>query len=704
VSGVAEIPPYKRIDPAQLEEIRRLERPTLRIRWWIVLPLAVLLAAAQAALTIRFANSPTEITLTATQISVISFAFLMLLSLGLNPLIRLTGLMEPFNRGEMMTLFAALCVSAGISSYGLVDQLVPLIATPFNTEYATPQSGWNKDITPYLNKALYITDMARIKEYRLGFPSTEGLWGKIPWALWAKPLALWMIFVFAVYGVFYGLAMLLYDTWARREKLIFPLARLPEDLISDESAPAGTICSTLRSGLFWVGFLLVMLLLSYNACCQAGWLRGLTPLTLGFDQSKLQEMLSHSIFKGIADEIGGGMYRVRILILFTAIGISFLIPLEISASIWIYHLVSVFLFLVAIWTAAGATIRSFPSDWLWENNFVTSLGAGGLLAYSAAVLVKMLGERAGTLRQAAAAQGRRLSGAQWAVKLPLSMGWSGLVFLASMGVAVGWLAWCKAPWYWGAGFMAVIVLVTVGLVRVVAEGGIYWFQIHTGPFHLMKSFGATGMVPKAVLAPLMPLYSVLFTDIKDFMAPGVMNSFKMQEETRAARRWFHASVIAAIVATVVVSFAVLLYLVYSVGANRASAWFFTVGPQWLLDSAQQLASGGATSAQPNNWIFYLIGAGWVLLSIGMRRKFFWWLHPIGFAMMANALIPALSFSFFVGWCCKKLVVRYGGRHMFAKVRPAFIGLIFGELMACFIWSVMAVVFELNKVSIDLDRF
>ena len=88
----------------------------------------------------------------------------------------------------------------------------------------------------------------------------------------------------------------------------------------------------------------------------------------------------------------------------------------------------------------------------------------------------------------------------------------------------------------------------------------------------------------------------------------------------------------------------------------------------------------------------------------MRRKFFWWLHPIGFAMMANALIPALSFSFFIGWCCKKLAVRYGGRHMFARLRPAFIGLIFGELMACFVWSVVASTFALNKVSIDLDRF
>ena len=149
--------------------------------------------------------------------------------------------------------------------------------------------------------------------------------------------------------------------------------------------------------------------------------------------------------------------------------------------------------------------------------------------------------------------------------------------------------------------MAVVVLVTVGLMRVVAEGGVYWFQIHVGPFHLAKSFGATAAVPTAALAPLMPIYSVLFLDIKTFMAPAVMNSFKMQEETRAARRWFHVIVIAAILVTVVVSLVALLYLVYSVGANRANEWFFTVGPQSLLDSAQLLVSGGAPAGQRDNW-------------------------------------------------------------------------------------------------------
>jgi len=47
---MAETPPYKRIDAAQLEELQQLEHPALRIRWWIVLPFAILLSGAQAAL------------------------------------------------------------------------------------------------------------------------------------------------------------------------------------------------------------------------------------------------------------------------------------------------------------------------------------------------------------------------------------------------------------------------------------------------------------------------------------------------------------------------------------------------------------------------------------------------------------------------------------------------------------------------------
>jgi hypothetical protein len=88
----------------------------------------------------------------------------------------------------------------------------------------------------------------------------------------------------------------------------------------------------------------------------------------------------------------------------------------------------------------------------------------------------------------------------------------------------------------------------------------------------------------------------------------------------------------------------------------------------------------------------------------MRRRFFWWLHPIGFVMMANPLMGCLWLSFFIGWFCKKLTVKYGGRHTFAKAVPLFLGLIVGELLACFFWAVLAQALHLREFhGIDINR-
>jgi hypothetical protein len=697
--------PYRRIDPAQIDELQLAERPPLAIRWWIVLPLAVILAMAQSFLVLSFefgvmgtyVFSSGGVCLVATQISIIAFSTLIILGLVVNPLLRVTGVIAPFNRGEMMTLFAAMFVSAGISTFGLVDQLLPLIAMPFNPQYNIPQRGWDKDIVPFLNPSLYISDPAVIEKFRQGVPDGHPVWTEVPWGVWFKPLAYWMIFVFGIYLMFYSLSMLLYDSWARREKLIFPLARLPEDMMHDEGAAPGTLPSTLKSPLFWVGFILVFALLSYNGACQAELIRGLKPITLGVKAAELKDMLSNSVFKGLSEN-PPAQYQFGILIIFVAVGIGFLLPLEISASIWIYYLMAMGMFLVCFWTAAAASVKSFSSDWLWENHFVSALGAGGLLAYSAAALTKMVIERvqdSGTMGEEAEVEARA-----WRI-----VGWDGLLFIASIVICLGWLAWCKVPVHWGLAFLAVVILVTVGLMRVVAEGGFYWFQLHVGPFHLAKMAGGWAAAHKAVVAPLMPIYSVLFLDIKTFMAPAVMNSFKMQDETRASRRWFHTIVVSAIIVTVLTAFVTILYLTYKMGANRASNWFFTSGPRSLLDQTQRLASGTAASMGGEfNWLFYTLGGAWVLFSLFMRRKFFWWLHPIGFVMLANPLITQLWFGFFLGWCCKKMAVKYGGRHMFARLRPAFIGLIFGQLVAAFLWTVTAAWRGWGSVKIDINIY
>ena len=740
------------IDLDQFDEPGQVQRSALHIRWWVPM-FAVVLCAGQAILNLSFESRAGSATyLIATQISVIAFGFLFVLCLAVNPFLHLgrtldsragprcwlrrygpavvlvlitaaivwrslpgshagrawpallplgAGLLllvlvmapKPLNRAELMALFAAMFVSAGISSFGLVDQLIPLIAAPFNSRWNTPQSGWGKDIIPHLNRHLFITDTSAIEQFRDGFGTNAGLWARIPWSVWVKPLALWMIFVTAMYVMFYALSLLVYDTWARREKLVFPLARLPEDVIgaSEEDAAGGAVATT-HNGLFWLAFAVVFLFLFYNGACQAGWLRGFKALRMGLDQNALQGMLSRSIFNGIAHD---AQYNLRFVVIFTAMGLAFLLPQEISRSLWIYHLTGLSLLMAAIWFGVGGSVRSFRSDWLVENHFVSSLGAGGLMAFSANHLMKVSLDRWANAKRTATKSG-------WVAILHL-IGWGGGLFILAGAVSLGWLCWSGVSFLWAASFLAIVVLITIGLMRVVAEGGVYWFQVHVSPFHLSRVFGGLKTIPAAVLAPLMTIYSVLLLDIKTYMAPAVLNSFKMQEETRASRRRFHWTVALAIAVTVIASTIAILHIAYSVGADRASGWFFTGAPVYILNQTQRMVGGTLGTIGNLNWLFYLFGAGWVVLSILVRRRFFWWLHPIGFVMLANPLMASLWFSFFIGWLCKRLAVKYGGRHMFARTRPFFVGLIMGELAACFLWALLAQWLGLDRVAIDINR-
>jgi len=157
----------------------------------------------------------------------------------------------------------------------------------------------------------------------------------------------------------------------------------------------------------------------------------------------------------------------------------------------------------------------------------------------------------------------------------------------------------------------------------------------------------------------------------------VINSFKMQEESRAARKWFHAIIVLAILLTVVASCVMLLYTAYNVGAGQAHSWFSAAAPADVFDKAR--AAHAEPSARPGAVIDPLSpGRGLLVLSIIMRRRFFWWLHPIGLCHDPESAHGAIVFLLLIGWLCKKITVRYGGRHMFAQVRPLFIGLFMGR--------------------------
>lgn len=706
---------YQRINTALLEQAQASATPaadapaanTLRIRWSII-PLSIILCVFQAIVTI-LANNVSGLQVTSTLIPVFAFGILVVAVLLLNPVLRLLGavtlgFLRPLNKPELVCIFAAMMSTAGISAFGLTEQLIPIIATPFNPEWNTPLSGWNETLIPNLNSNLYLTDPQTIRTFREGVIVTapnadtatfaenmayyREVFDATPWAAWMGPLSYWLIFIFATYGMFYCLTYVVLGYWAQREKLIFPLAQLPLSLMPDDSRGLGRVPPIFKSPGFWLGFSISAAVLAWNASVAAGWLAGLNPMHLGMDKVTVTNIIRGSVFEGIG---GGTEIATMFLIIFTAIGISFLLPLEISFSIWFYFLIGRLIILMSVWMGYGKTEADFPSDWMWYNNPMTAQGGGGFFFFSALALYRCVKDYLLLVR------GKPLVDC---VKIATPV--IGLVIC--LVVMTLWLSQSRLSLLWAAIIIGFITLMTVGVMRIVAEGGIYWIQAHTSFFHVYKMLGLGKYLSPALVGPLLPLYSVLFLDIKTFMAPNLLNSAEMQRVTNTSRGKFHLNLILCVVVSVVVSLGFAVFLAHMKGGALMQDWFYSSGPKFIMQTAYSASTTDTPAFNPVNTSWYGIGAAWVALSMWLRTSLFWFPHPIGYIMLINPLMSQLWFSFFIGWIVKKLVVKFGGKQTFDRVRDIFIGLIMGELLSIFIWGAVSLIYNVKTGNITLNRY
>jgi hypothetical protein len=79
----------------------------------------------------------------------------------------------------------------------------------------------------------------------------------------------------------------------------------------------------------------------------------------------------------------------------------------------------------------------------------------------------------------------------------------------------------------------------------------------------------------------------------------------------------------------------------------------------------------------------------------MRVRYVGWpFHPLGYALSASWTSMVFWFPMFVAWIVKSLVVRYGGMRLFAKLRPLFLGMIFGEFTSAVVWTLAAAAWDI----------
>jgi hypothetical protein len=566
-----------------------------------------------------------------------------LLAMALNPLLRRYAPRRALRPGELLLVWAMLTTGAGLASSGLWRYLGPMVVAP--AYFQNSGSRWLdmfQDAPGWLLLTRDPKSPLALRFYH-GLPSGQ----PVPWAAWLPVVCAWGIAFALVVALSLGLCALFRRQWVQREKLAFPLAQLPLQIVAEAEGRQ----PLLRNKLFWAGCLTVIL--SHTASTLHYFAPSFPDALNRFDLTAWQQTPPW-------DALG----LPTLEIFFAVIGAIFLLPADVSLTLWltfvVFHLVRV----------ARAQMGYDPLL-IGPLNHEGAMGTGAFLVW-ALWLVWIARPRWREVWQAA----RRPCEADESEE-PLSS--RSALALTIMGAA-GLLVWMRAagmPLWIAALVLLLFGVILLVLTRIVAESGLLFVQTPFLPTDLMAFWGTSHYTPTAAGATL--LTEVVFIhDPREHVMPAIANAYALTGPSRLQPRAFTGGIALAVGIGFFVSFVSFVWLSYRFGAVTLDAYGTDGAPHWSLDRALQYANT-PLPVNPGDIKALGLGATLAALFAWMKARFLWWpFGPIGLAMASTYAMNRIWFSVFLGWACKAAVLRLGGLRWFRAALPFFLGLLLGE--------------------------
>ncbi|MDD5678857.1 MAG: hypothetical protein PHW60_12845 [Kiritimatiellae bacterium] len=507
--------------------------------------------------------------------------------------------------------------------------------------------------------------------------------GEIPWKHWARPLMRWTILAALTYIVLMALNLLIFRQWAYNEMLTYPLAELPKALIGGLDQD-GLIPSLYRNNLFWIGMAVSGGIMGWNLLCASQIVPGLNPLDLNNDWRPY-------IFNTKFEALLG----TKSCIFFVMIGLAFLIPKNISFSLWFFHVVYLAQVLVMDWSGHQT---GYSYNWWYLLNFHTAQGQGALMVFSAMVLFKCRKYILCAFTPSA------ISGLEADERKELKL--ASIAFLGgSLALIIQLWLDMGANLFYTIFFYFMVILLTIGMVRAVAEGGLLTVKTHVSPFHIVRAF--VGLDQKyslvSLFTPLIIYCGVMFLDIKVFVAPAMANALKLRNDYHIKRGVFHLAIALCLIAAGLAAFVAVMLLAYSRGADNMNTWFYTNLPRWAMFHTMRNMVTDAPAASPAGQLWLFVGGATMGALLYFRQFIFWLPHPLGLIMYVNVAMNTYWFSILLGWLANLMVTKYGSKDMYHRARGFFIGLIIGEILIGILALILSLAsgtiipgFDLNK--------
>jgi hypothetical protein len=274
-----------------------------------------------------------------------------------------------------------------------------------------------------------------------------------------------------------------------------------------------------------------------------------------------------------------------------------------------------------------------------------------------------------------------------------------LVFLCCLGGLNVWMAF---------GFVTMFCIAHLVLARVSAETGTPMIQIYLRQVDVFSKVMGTRAVGPYSMA-FLEFVTYGFGDAREALTMFLANGFRIADRERVSRFRLGAVISVTLIPCAAIAFLAVLWVQYN--GRSTDGWgptgIPTIAFNQVADAVAELQREpglleevcrieteegffsweglrfrlGHWSAKPGALPWILVGFCAVLFCYIMRLRFTWWMiHPILFLMWSTWATRTFAPSFLIGCAIKFTVVRFGGGRMYNSLKPAFYGVILGELV------------------------
>ncbi|KPK59855.1 MAG: hypothetical protein AMK73_08415 [Planctomycetes bacterium SM23_32] len=577
--------------------------------------------------------------------------FLFVLFLLFNVVLGLFWKQLALRTDELMVTGAMMLVGGSIVTSGLVAYFIPSISSVYNLANAT--NNWRGELWPVMPRMLAPLDpdggILAITRYWMGLRAGQ----PIPWQPWVRPLAVWGVFLMSMFACMMAIMTIMRKQWVDYEHLSFPIAQVPAELCVAAGSPWHR-ASIFRSKAFWIALGLTFLLASFGG----------VSYYLGrptFFRSR------HWV------ELAEEPWRYPLYFDVVVVGLVFLIPNRIAFTVWFVAFLS--------WLAKAFMTSynlAFQDEWVM-GGAMDHLAAGAMIVF---VVSSLWLSRDHLRRALRCAFGRGET--DYDSGEPSSYRTAFILILLTCLVMVGWFSRVGLGPFYGLVLVLLTLAIYYTMARVVAQCGLPMLSPPVYPHQFMASTFGSGSFSSSQVTVLGSHMGWHF-DMRNSVMSGSGHGMYLSRRRRSGLFW---AMLLGLVISYVAACVCAVWIGYAHGATNMDPWFYGNFPRlpWEWSKAAITHHGGPSGVR---LVWGGVGALIMAALVVAQRTYFWWpLHPVGLLICSSHMVYFFSFSVFLAWLVKVLLVTFGGPAMFRPARRFCIGMVMGNFLAGGVWAII----------------